>query len=111
MQLGQFGSDSDSDDSDVTQYKAVTCIGQQPGSDVIVIGPELQLSSDGILIPVEQQEYVWIPNILVIVAGCQLHSNTLASTDLSIYYVNCHRSTPLSGYSHSIERGQLHLYI
>ena len=58
------GSDSESDDSDVTQYKAVTCTGRQPGSDIIIIGPELQFSSDGTLIPVEQQEYVWIPEIL-----------------------------------------------
>ena len=57
------GSDSDSDNG-VTQYKAVTCTGRQPGSDIYVIGPELQFFSDGTLIPTDTQEYVWIPEIL-----------------------------------------------
>ena len=58
------GSDLDSDDSGVTQYKLITCTGQQPGSDIIVIGQELQFSSDESLIPIDMQEYVWTPEIL-----------------------------------------------
>ena len=52
------------DDSSVTQYKPVTWTGRQPGSDVIVIGQKLQFCSDGILIPIEMQEYIWIPEII-----------------------------------------------
>ena len=55
-------SDSDSDDS--TNVSAVEQMGQQPGSDVFVIGPTLQFTSDGKVIPEEEQTYVWIPYIL-----------------------------------------------
>ena len=39
-------------------------MGRQPGSDVFVIGPTLQFTSDGKVIPEEEQTYVWIPYIL-----------------------------------------------
>lgn len=39
-------------------------MGRQPDSDVFVIGSTLQFTSDGKVIPEEEQTYVWIPYIL-----------------------------------------------
>ena len=46
------------------QYKAVSFTGRQPGSDVFVFGPTIQVSLEGQIIPVEDQEYLWIPEII-----------------------------------------------
>ena len=62
------GDSGDSDDStqsdDVVHYKAVVCTGRQPDSEVFVFGPSLQFIIDGNEIPVDRQEYVWVPEIL-----------------------------------------------
>ena len=54
--------ESDSDDS--SSVSAVEQMGRQPGSNVFVIGPTLQFTSEGDVIPNEEQTYVWIPYIL-----------------------------------------------
>ncbi len=59
----QQSEDSD-DGEDIRQYKAVSCTGRQPDSNVFVFGPEIQFTSDGQQIPPDQQEFVWIPQIL-----------------------------------------------
>ena len=46
------------------QYRAVHCIGRQEGSDVFVLGPNLQFWKSGKQISREQQQYIWIPYIL-----------------------------------------------
>lgn len=46
------------------QYKAVSGTGCQPDSNVFVFGPNLQLSGEGEPIPLDEQEYIWIPQIL-----------------------------------------------
>lgn len=57
--------DSDqSEDESFNQYDAVTCTGLQPGTDVYVFGPDFQVSSDGSVIPTNQQGFVWVEEIL-----------------------------------------------
>ena len=63
---------SDSDDEGCVQYKAVSCMGNQPDSDVFVFGPNLQVSSEGRVIPENEQEYIWIPEII----GCVINPIT-----------------------------------
>ena len=55
---------ADSDDENGIQYKAVSFTGRQPGSDVFVFGPTVQVSLEGRIIPEEEQEYLWIPAII-----------------------------------------------
>lgn len=45
-------------------YKAVECTGRRDDSDVFVFGPTLQFDTKRVRIPDEQQQYMWIPNIL-----------------------------------------------
>jgi len=48
-----------------SHYDPVTCTGLQPGSDVFVFGPKLQISAvDGSVIPPDQQRFIWIEHIL-----------------------------------------------
>ena len=74
----QFNRASDSDDECCGQYKAVSCMGCQPDSDVYVIGPNLQVSSEGYIILENEQECVWIPDILKKV-GCVVNPTTSLS--------------------------------
>ena len=39
-------------------------MGRQPNSDVYVLGPNLQFFSDGTVVPIEEQIYVWVPRII-----------------------------------------------
>ena len=39
-------------------------MGRQPGSDIFVLGPNLQFKSDGTAIPPQEQEFMWIPRVL-----------------------------------------------
>ena len=39
-------------------------MGRQPHSDIYVLGPNLQFFSDGTVVPVEEQKYVWVPRIM-----------------------------------------------
>ena len=66
------GSNSDSDDLSLVQ----TSYMHQPATWFrrIVTGPELQFCSDGTLIPIEMQEYIWIPEIL-----CKLHVDKISA--------------------------------
>lgn len=57
-------SDSEVEGEPITTYKPVVCMGRQPHSDVYVLGPNLQFFSDGTVIPVEEQTYVWVPRII-----------------------------------------------
>ena len=57
-------SDSDESTEMCTQYLPVVCTGLQPGSNAIVVGPELQFFTDGSAIPTENQQYIWIPEIM-----------------------------------------------
>ena len=57
-------SDTSSSSSSQRQYTAVTCTGHQPNADVFVFGPRLQLDLNGEIIPEEDQEFVWIQDIL-----------------------------------------------
>ena len=57
-------SDTSSSSSSQRQYTAVTCTGRQPNADVFVFGPRLQLDLNGEIIPEEDQEFVWIQDIL-----------------------------------------------
>ena len=66
---------SDSDDEGCVQYKAVSCMGNQPDSDVFVFGPNLQVSSEGRVIPENEQEYIWIPEIIKKI-GCVINPIT-----------------------------------
>ena len=43
--------------------KPVVCTGRQPGSNVFVLGPNLQFCSDGTSIAPQQQEFVWVPRV------------------------------------------------
>lgn len=57
--------DSDEDnDGNSCQFDAVTCTGRQPSSDVFVFGPNLQLTDNGIVIPADDQRFIWIDEIL-----------------------------------------------
>lgn len=65
------GNDDNSEDSESAEegsslqaYFPVTCTGQQPNSDVFVFGPTLQFDTSGNLIPLAEQRYIWIPQIL-----------------------------------------------
>ena len=57
---------SDEADSDVecTEYKPVVCLGWQPGSNIFVIGEDLQFTDTGDIIPKEQQQFIYIPQIM-----------------------------------------------
>lgn len=57
-------SSSDSDSEDCESVHPVEMMGRQPNSDVFVIGPTLQFTSQGDAIPPEDQTYLWIPYIL-----------------------------------------------
>ena len=70
---------SDSDDEGCTHFKAVSCMGCQPGSDVYVFGPNLQVSSEGRIIPETEQEYVWVPEIIKKI-GCVINPVTALPT-------------------------------
>ena len=66
---GQSSESSDDDEEDVVndrKFQAITCTGRQPGSSVFVFGPTLHINCNekGDLLPREQQEYVWVPQIL-----------------------------------------------
>ena len=73
------GDSGDSDDStqsdDVFHYKAVVCTGRQPDSDVfiLILGPSLQFTIHGNEIPVDRQEYVWVPEILDKLVSGRVH--------------------------------------
>ena len=43
----------------------VTCIGRQPNSDVWVFSPSVQVDSEGLEIPLDQQQYYWYVYILI----------------------------------------------
>jgi len=45
-------------------YRAVTCTGRQLNSDVFVFSPTVHLDKWGNEIPVSEQQYLWIPQIL-----------------------------------------------
>lgn len=47
------------------KYVAVTCIGRQPGSDVYVLGRKNQFTMQGLPIQEDEQEYVWVDEILL----------------------------------------------
>ena len=57
-------SDVDEEQDEPLQYNPVTCTDLQPGSDIYVFGPELQIGADGSGIPPKQQKYIWIDAIL-----------------------------------------------
>ena len=58
-------SSSDSDgESQRMQSRPVHCIGRQEGSDVFVLGPNLQFWKSGKRISDDEQQYIWIPYIL-----------------------------------------------
>lgn len=57
-------SDTSSSSSSQRQYTAVICTGRQPNADVFVFGPSLQLDLNGEIIPEEDQQFVWIQEIL-----------------------------------------------
>ena len=44
------------------KLQLVTCLGRQPGSDVWVLGPRLQLTSNGDMIPENECNFFWDPN-------------------------------------------------
>ena len=46
------------------QSRPVHCIGRQEGSDVFVLGPNLQFWKSGKRISDDEQQYIWIPYIL-----------------------------------------------
>lgn len=54
-----LSSESDSEDEDKS-LKPVTCIGLQPGSNVFVVGPDIQFYSDGRPVPPEEQKFKFI---------------------------------------------------
>ena len=61
--------DVDSDDSNESRVQdrqslPVHCIGRQHGSDVFVLGPNLQFWKTGEAVPPECQQYIWIPYVL-----------------------------------------------
>ncbi len=56
--------ESSSEDRGVQHYLPVTCTGRQPGSQVFVFSPTLQLDKYGNVIPPDEQQYLWIPHIL-----------------------------------------------
>ena len=56
-------SNSESEE-DKPQMKAVACMGRQPGSNVFVLGPGHQYYRNGVCIPQDQQQYVWINYLL-----------------------------------------------
>lgn len=62
-----FANDREDTDNEGSgsQCDAVTCTGLQPGSNVFVFGPEVQLTDDGEAIPVTEQVFIWIDEILV----------------------------------------------
>ena len=45
-------------------FKSVVCMGQQPGSEVFVLGPNLPFKSNGAHIASEEQEFIGIPEII-----------------------------------------------
>ena len=49
---------------DQRHYRAVTCTGRQPNSDVFVFSPTLHLDKWDNIIPADEQQYLWIPQIL-----------------------------------------------
>ena len=46
------------------KFNPVVCSGRQPGTDIFIVGPELQFTKEGREIPVHDQDYVWVPYIL-----------------------------------------------
>lgn len=58
-----LSSESDSEDESKS-LKPVTCIGLQPGSNVFVLGSNIQFYSDGRPVPPEEQKFKFIPFIL-----------------------------------------------
>ena len=40
------------------------CLGRQPSSDTYVLGPELQFYANGRRVPVEDQDFIWVPEVL-----------------------------------------------
>ena len=57
-----------------TQYLQVVCTGLQPGSNDIVVGPELQFFTDGSAISTENQQYIRIPEIM-----CKLQADKISA--------------------------------
>ena len=45
-------------------YEAVCCIGRQPNSDVWVLGENLQLNGDGVVVTAEETSIIWVKAIL-----------------------------------------------
>lgn len=41
-------------------FKAATCIGRQPNSDVWVFGPDLQINSEGGITNSEESSFLWV---------------------------------------------------
>ncbi len=67
LDADESSESSDDNDEDVVRgkkFQAVTCTGRQPGSSIFVFGPTLHINEHGELIPIEQQEYIWVPRIL-----------------------------------------------
>ncbi len=44
--------------------KATTTLGRQPNSDTFIFGPTIHVSSDGRTISVQEQEYLWVQEIV-----------------------------------------------
>ena len=40
------------------------CLGRQPSSDTYVLGPELQFYANGRCVPVEDQDFIWVPEVI-----------------------------------------------
>ena len=66
--LNHSSHDNCSDDEDGPQipkhYKPVVCLGRQPSLEPYVLGPELQFYAIGRCVPVEDQDFIWIPEVL-----------------------------------------------
>lgn len=45
--------------SNIWHLTLVTCIGKQPACSIWVMGPDVQINSDGKLIPPENQAFFW----------------------------------------------------
>ena len=50
-------------------YKAVSCVGRQPKSDVWVFGPAIQISADGSITNPDASSILWVQNVLDLEEG------------------------------------------
>ena len=75
-------SESDSEDEGKS-LKPVTCIGLQPGSDVFVLGPEIQFYCSGQSVPPEGQEYKFIPLLLTQMGVLQISAPVYTLPEVS----------------------------